>query len=170
MYGLVERARLLRHEKTFKRAVAYAVQSRRDAEQLALSTCGAVCWLAGVAPGRAVEVRSALSGLNPSRWNATCAELRRAAQDASSKGNAAHHLAFALLAGVIDSRIIEIRRPSVASLAAAFRDRAVAFAEDLTSTALRLIAPDPDGEPREPATVSVPHAEQRREAEAGTGV
>ena len=79
MYGFAERSRLLRHEKIFRRAVVYAAQDKGDAERLALATCGAVCWLAGVVPGRVIEVRPTLSNLNPSRWNATYAELRRAA-------------------------------------------------------------------------------------------
>jgi hypothetical protein len=176
MYGLVERARLLGHEKSFRRAVAYAAQSKPDAELLALSMCGAVCWLAGVAPGSLVCVRSTLSGLNPGRWNAACANLRHAAQEASSKGNAAHHVAFALLAGVIDSRIIEVSRPSVANLATAFRDRAVAFADDLTRMALRLTTPRAEADSdvagslaRDAALASQRLAEMRAKSKAGTG-
>jgi hypothetical protein len=175
MYGLVERARLLGHEKSFRRAVAYAAQSKHDAELLALSMCGGVCWLAGVVPGSVVCVRSTLSGLNPGRWNAVCANLSHAAQEASSKGNAAHHVAFALLAGVIDSRIIEVSRPSVAILATAFRDRAVAFADDLTKMALRLTTPRAAADSDEAralaldaALASQRLAEKRPKAKAGT--
>jgi hypothetical protein len=146
MYGLPERARLLTHEKIFRRAVVFAAQDKRDAERLALATCGAVCWLAGVVPGRVVGVRPTLANLNPSRWNTVCAELRRAAREAAGQRNTAHHLAFALLAAVIDSRIIEIGRPSIAPLATDFRDRAVAFVDDLTNTAFGLIAPDEDAD------------------------
>lgn len=174
MFGLVERARLLRHEKTFKRAAGYAMRSERDAELLALSMCGAALWLAEVSSGSIVGVRSALSGLGPSRWRYTRAALLRAAQDATSEGNAARYLTFALLAGVIDSRIIELGRPSVAARATAFRDRAVAFADDLTNTALRWVGPNLDANPDRAderlgdcAPVLPSLAEQRFEAEAG---
>jgi hypothetical protein len=144
MYGLVERARLQGHEKSLGRAVAFAAKSMSNAELLALSTCGAACWLAGVQPGGRVGVRSALWGLDSGRWNTVYDHLRRAARDASSNGNAAHNLAFALLAGLVDSRIIEVGRPSLAPTAAAFRNRAMAFAEELTNTALRLTGVEAD--------------------------
>jgi hypothetical protein len=170
MYALGNRARLSRHEKIFKQAVVSAAQSKRDAEHLALATCGAACWLAGVAPGSTVSLRSALSELSPTRWNVVCGELTQAAQDASSNGNAAHHLAFALLAGIVDSRVIEIARPSVAAEAADFRDRALAFAENLTSTALSLIGPEAEGETAAaPVWAFAPLlAERQLELEAGT--
>lgn len=151
MYALLERARLRGHEKSLGRAIAYAAQGPSNAEQLALSMCGAVYWLAGVAPGGRVGVRSALWGLDPSRWGAAFAHLGRAARDASGKGNAAHHLAFALLAGLVDSRVIEVRRPSIAPLATAFRDRAVAFAEELTNTALGLTGLETEAASHAPA-------------------
>jgi hypothetical protein len=172
MYALGNRARLLRHEKTYKQAVIHAAQTKRDAELLALAMCGAVCWLAGVAPGTAVGVRFALAGLSPSRWNAICGELRAAAQDATNRGNTAHHLAFALLGGIVDSRVIEISRPSVAAQAADFRERALDLAEHLTSVALHLIGPEADGETADARPVAfVPPlqpADQRLEVEAAT--
>jgi hypothetical protein len=167
MYALGNRARLQRHEKTYKQAVVHAARSRRDEEQLALATCGAVCWLAGVAPGTAVGVQFALAGLSPSSWNAICSELRLAAQDAASRGNAAHHLAFALLAGIVDSRVIEISRPSVAAQAADYRDRALAFAEQLTSTALQLIEPEVDAEAADARSVAFVAPSQAAEVGGG---
>lgn len=145
MLGLVERARLLRHERILKRALRRALGSEHDAERLALAMCGAGCWLANASPGSVVCIRSSLSSLGPGRWGPVCGALRRAARDESGKGNAAHYLVFALLAAIIDSWTIEIICPSIAPRASAFRHRATVFADDLTTTALRLVVPDMGG-------------------------
>jgi hypothetical protein len=144
MYALSSRARLQRHEKTYKRAVVHAAQSNRDAELLALATCGAVCWLSEVPPGTAVSVRGALAGLTPDRWDKISRELKIAAEDAAGRRNTAHQLAFALFAGIIESRVIELSHPSLAAQAAAYREQALTLAEQLTSTALDLIGPEID--------------------------
>jgi hypothetical protein len=113
-------------------------------------------------------VQFALAGLSPSSWNTICSELRLAAQDAAGRGNAAHHLAFALLAGIVDSRVIEISRPSVAAQAADYRDRALAFAEQLTGTALQLIGPEADAEAADVLSVDLVASSQAA-AEQGRG-
>lgn len=100
--------------------------------------------MAGASPGNAVCIRASLLSLGPDRWGPVCAALTRAARDAASEGNPARHLVFALLVAIIDSWTIEIICPSIAPRASAFRDRAIVFADDLTNSALRLVAPGTD--------------------------
>lgn len=168
MYTLSNRSGLQGHEKTYKLAVVHAAQSNRDAELLALAMCGAVCWLSEVPPGTAVNVRGAVAGLIPNRWDKVCSELKIAAEDAAGRGNPAHRLAFALLAGIVDSRVIEVSHPALAAQTAEYRDRALTLAEQLTGTALELIGPEVDAESADADPLAfVPPTRPAAEAVAG---
>lgn len=59
--------------------------------------------------------RFVLMNINPNIWNSTSTSLLRAAEQARTKHGLALYYSFTILAGIVESRIIEIKQPRMAT-------------------------------------------------------
>jgi hypothetical protein len=141
MFGLAEKAQMMMHEKTLRYAVEHASLNIEGRAEMAGSIQNAINSLSRALheSERRQSARSLLMHLNPNLWNSTSTNLIRAAEQARTKHGLALYYSFTVLAGIVESRIIEVKQPRMATRVMAFRHEALLFVEDMLGFAQQLM-------------------------------
>jgi hypothetical protein len=133
MLGLIERTRLRLHEATLRDAAAFGAASEANRDVLANAIGDAVDWLRNKLCGQIYprDLRSVLSGPQPSAWRKTSGQLIRASVAALNSAGLPRYYAFAILAAIVESHSIEAHHPALARRALTLRASAVSFVEEM---------------------------------------
>lgn len=141
MFGLAEKAQMIMHEKTLRYAVEHASLNNEGRVEMAGSIQSAANWLSRALHENewTYSARSLLMQINPNMWNSTSTSLIQAAEQARTKHGLALYYSFTILAGVVESRIIEVKQPRMATRVMTFRHEALMFLEDMLSLSQQLM-------------------------------
>lgn len=141
MFGFAEKAQMMMHEKTLGYAIEHASSNIEGKAEMAGSIQNATNWLARALSKEeySVEVRELLMQLNPNMWHGTSSSLIQVAEQSRTKHGLALYYSFTILAGIVESRIIEVKRPGMATRVMSFRREALEFTEKMLGYSQQLM-------------------------------